>query len=189
VPLDERLANSTGEDQSDAKPPRIPNPSPSAAAQFGYVGFGGAHPEQAPGHAGAVVDQPVETSASRAIRVYQSTLRLGGLFIPLAVSDELSCLRCHSRLHVDAVRRYVVAMGAYRIRTVAQVDRLVSKTLLVVHHTPSPTTRELLEAVVAGTNDPEIAGGDVVCRPALAATLPDMLDADGYLFGTTTNFG
>jgi multimeric flavodoxin WrbA len=65
----------------------------------------------------------------------------------------------------------------------------VSKTLLVVHHTPSPTTRELLEAVLAGANDPEIDGVDVVSRPALAATLPDMLDADGYLFGTTANFG
>jgi multimeric flavodoxin WrbA len=65
----------------------------------------------------------------------------------------------------------------------------VNKTLLVVHHTPSPATRELLEAVLAGAKDPEIGGVDVVCRPALAATLPDMLDADGYLFGTTANFG
>jgi multimeric flavodoxin WrbA len=65
----------------------------------------------------------------------------------------------------------------------------MSKTLLVVHHTPSPSTRELLEAVLAGANDPEIEGVDVVSRPALAATLPDMLDADGYLFGTTANFG
>jgi NAD(P)H-dependent FMN reductase len=65
----------------------------------------------------------------------------------------------------------------------------MSKTLLIVHHTPSPTTRELLEAVLAGANDPEIDGVDVVSRPALAATLPDMLDADGYLFGTTANFG
>jgi multimeric flavodoxin WrbA len=65
----------------------------------------------------------------------------------------------------------------------------VTKTLLVVHHTPSPATRELLEAVLAGAKDPEIGGVDVVCRPALAATLPDMLDADGYLFGTTANFG
>ncbi len=29
----------------------------------------------------------------------------------------------------------------------------------------------------------------MVIRPALAATIPDMLDADGYLFGTTANFG
>lgn len=62
-------------------------------------------------------------------------------------------------------------------------------TLLVVHHTPSPATRELLEAVLAGANDPEIHGVEVISRPALAATLPDMLAADGYLFGTTANFG
>ncbi|MDI3314394.1 MAG: flavodoxin [Mycobacterium sp.] len=65
----------------------------------------------------------------------------------------------------------------------------MSKTLLVVHHTPSPTTRELLEAVLAGANDPEIEGVDVVVRPALAATVSDMLGADGYLFGTTANLG
>lgn len=63
------------------------------------------------------------------------------------------------------------------------------KRLLIVHHTPSPATRELLEAVLAGANDPELGGVEVVARPALAATLPDMLDADGYLFGTTANFG
>jgi multimeric flavodoxin WrbA len=65
----------------------------------------------------------------------------------------------------------------------------MSKTLLVVHHTPSPGTRELLEAVLAGANDPEIEGVEVVVRPALAATVPDMLAADGYLFGTTANLG
>jgi multimeric flavodoxin WrbA len=62
-------------------------------------------------------------------------------------------------------------------------------TLLVVHHTPSPATREVLDAVLAGTRDPEITGVDVVVRPALAATVSDMLDADGYLFGTPANFG
>jgi hypothetical protein len=65
----------------------------------------------------------------------------------------------------------------------------VSKTLLIVHHTPSPATRELLEAVLAGARDPDVVGVDVVVRPALAATVPDMLGADGYLFGTTANFG
>ena len=65
----------------------------------------------------------------------------------------------------------------------------MTKKLLVVHHTPSPGTRELLEAVLAGTRDPDIEGVDVEVRPALAATIPDMLDADGYLFGTTANFG
>lgn len=65
----------------------------------------------------------------------------------------------------------------------------MTKTLLVVHHTPSPGTREVLEAVLTGANDPEIQGVDVVVRPALAATVSDMLDADGYLFGTTANLG
>ena len=62
-------------------------------------------------------------------------------------------------------------------------------TLLIVHHTPSPATRELLEAVLAGARDPEITDVDVVVRPALAATVADMLGADGYIFGTPANFG
>ncbi|MGV0815665.1 NAD(P)H-dependent oxidoreductase [Mycolicibacterium boenickei] len=65
----------------------------------------------------------------------------------------------------------------------------MTKTLLVVHHTPSPATRELLEAVLAGAHDPDISGVTVEPRPALAATVTDMLAADGYLFGTTANFG
>ncbi|MFN6542125.1 flavodoxin family protein [Mycolicibacterium nivoides] len=65
----------------------------------------------------------------------------------------------------------------------------MTKTLLVVHHTPSPATRELLEAVLAGTHDPDISGVTIESKPALAATVTDMLSADGYLFGTTANFG
>lgn len=65
----------------------------------------------------------------------------------------------------------------------------MTKTLLVVHHTPSPATRDLLEAVLAGTHDPGISGVTVESKPALAATVTDMLSADGYLFGTTANFG
>ncbi|BBX93260.1 NAD(P)H-dependent oxidoreductase [Mycolicibacterium boenickei] len=65
----------------------------------------------------------------------------------------------------------------------------MTKTLLVVHHTPSPATRDLLEAVLAGARDPEISGVTVELKPALAATVTDMLAADGYLFGTTANFG
>jgi multimeric flavodoxin WrbA len=63
------------------------------------------------------------------------------------------------------------------------------KTLLVVHHTSSPATRELLEAVLAGTHDPEITGVTVRSVPALHATPVDVLGADGYLFGTSANFG
>ena len=61
--------------------------------------------------------------------------------------------------------------------------------LLVVHHTPSPPTHALLTAVVAGASDPSIEGVEVVLRPALALTVPDVLEADGYLLGTPANFG
>jgi multimeric flavodoxin WrbA len=62
-------------------------------------------------------------------------------------------------------------------------------TLLVVHHTPSPATHELLEAVLAGARTDEIEGVDVVARPALAATVSDALAADALLFGTPANIG
>jgi len=61
--------------------------------------------------------------------------------------------------------------------------------LLVVHHTPSPGTRALLEEVLAGARLPELAEVDVVARPALGAGVTDVLEADGYLLGTPTNFG
>lgn len=61
--------------------------------------------------------------------------------------------------------------------------------LLVVHHTPSPATRALLEDVLAGARLPELAGVRVVVRPALGATVVDVLEADGYLLGTPANFG
>lgn len=61
--------------------------------------------------------------------------------------------------------------------------------LLVVHHTPSPPTHSLLDAVRSGASDPAIEGVEVVLRPALALTVPDVLEADGYLLGTPANFG
>lgn len=62
-------------------------------------------------------------------------------------------------------------------------------TLLVVHHSPTPTVRRLTDAVLAGARDPEIEGVDVVVREALEATADDVLAADGYVLGTTANFG
>ena len=62
-------------------------------------------------------------------------------------------------------------------------------TLLVVHHTTSPATQELLEAALAGTKAAGIEGVAVVVRPALAATIPDVLEADGFLLGTPANIG
>ncbi len=61
--------------------------------------------------------------------------------------------------------------------------------LLIVHHTPSPATQALLEAVVAGASTPEIEGVEVVVKPALVANAIDVLDADGYLLGTPANIG
>jgi flavorubredoxin len=62
-------------------------------------------------------------------------------------------------------------------------------TLLIVHHTPSPSMQAMLEAVVSGANHEEIEGVDVVVRPALSATSVNVLEADGYLLGTPANLG
>jgi flavorubredoxin len=62
-------------------------------------------------------------------------------------------------------------------------------TLLIVHHTPSPPTHSMLEAVRSGATDDAIEGVEVVLRPALAAGALDVLEADAYLLGTPANFG
>jgi multimeric flavodoxin WrbA len=66
--------------------------------------------------------------------------------------------------------------------------------LLVIHHSPTAALRSLTERVLAGTRDASIVGVEVVERRALdfatgAADHQDLLDADGYLLGTTANFG
>jgi multimeric flavodoxin WrbA len=62
-------------------------------------------------------------------------------------------------------------------------------TLLIVHHTPSPATAELFEAVLRGATDPELSGVEVARRAALAATASDVLAADGLVLGTPANIG
>lgn len=50
----------------------------------------------------------------------------------------------------------------------------------------------LLEQVVSGAHDEDVQAGtpvEVVVRPALEATADDVLAADGYVLGTTANFG
>jgi len=61
--------------------------------------------------------------------------------------------------------------------------------LLVVHHSPTNSVRALTDAVVAGAHDESIEGVEVDVRPALEANADDVLGADGYLLGTTANFG
>jgi multimeric flavodoxin WrbA len=62
-------------------------------------------------------------------------------------------------------------------------------TLLIVHHTPSPASHAMFEAVVSGATNDAIAGVEVVTRPALVASAIDVLGADGYILGTPANFG
>ena len=61
--------------------------------------------------------------------------------------------------------------------------------LLVVHHSPTRSTRALLDAVLEGAQHPDIEGVEVQVVPALEATAEDVLAADGYLLGTPANFG
>jgi len=61
--------------------------------------------------------------------------------------------------------------------------------LLVVQHCPTPRLVSLADAVLIGARDPEIEGVEVVVRPALEATVEDVLAADGYLLGTSANLG
>jgi multimeric flavodoxin WrbA len=62
--------------------------------------------------------------------------------------------------------------------------------LLVVHHTPSPGMQAMLEAVRAGSAEAALGEElDVVLRPALAASVVDVLGADAVVLGTPANIG
>jgi multimeric flavodoxin WrbA len=61
--------------------------------------------------------------------------------------------------------------------------------LLLVHHTTSPTMHAMFDAVHSGATDPQLADVEVVTVPALQATAPEVLAADGYLLGTPANLG
>ncbi|MDL4771526.1 MULTISPECIES: flavodoxin family protein [Thermomonosporaceae] len=63
------------------------------------------------------------------------------------------------------------------------------KTLLIVHHTPSPSLRAMYEAVRAGAGTDEVEGVRVEARAALTASPVDVLAADGYLLGSPVNLG
>jgi multimeric flavodoxin WrbA len=61
--------------------------------------------------------------------------------------------------------------------------------LLVVHHTPSPAMQELLEAALAGSRADGLEAVETQVRPALGATISDVLAADGFVLGTPANIG
>lgn len=66
--------------------------------------------------------------------------------------------------------------------------------LLVIHHCPTDSVRKLLDAALAGANDPDIVGVEVSAVPALSWALENeneirIKQASGYLFVTPANFG
>jgi multimeric flavodoxin WrbA len=61
--------------------------------------------------------------------------------------------------------------------------------LLVVHHSPSRSMQAMTDAAIAGAHDPLIEGVDVAVCDALEASASGLLAADGYLLGSTANFG
>ncbi|MGO4256272.1 flavodoxin family protein [Marmoricola sp. RAF53] len=66
--------------------------------------------------------------------------------------------------------------------------------LLVIHHSPTASLRALTTRVLDGARHPDLAEVEVVERAALdfatgAAGADDLLAADGYVLGTTANFG
>lgn len=61
--------------------------------------------------------------------------------------------------------------------------------LLFVHHTTSPALQELLEAALDGTRAEGLETVEVTVRPALGATVSDVVEADGFLLGTPANIG
>jgi multimeric flavodoxin WrbA len=65
----------------------------------------------------------------------------------------------------------------------------MSARLLVVHHSPSPTTRAMHEAALAGLRQEGLEQVEVVVRPALTCSPVEALEADGYLLGTPANIG
>ena len=66
---------------------------------------------------------------------------------------------------------------------------MTTKTLLLVTHSQTGTTRQMLAAVLRGISAAEEEGLTVVVRDALIATPAEVLSAQGVLLGTPENFG
>ena len=63
------------------------------------------------------------------------------------------------------------------------------KKLLLVAHAPSPNTRRLVDAVLAGAGHEDIQGVETQWIPPLEAQPEDVLQADAIILGTTENLG
>ncbi|MGH3346921.1 MAG: flavodoxin family protein [Nocardioides sp.] len=61
--------------------------------------------------------------------------------------------------------------------------------LLIVHHSPTATLQRITDRVVAGAHDDAISGVGVELAEALTVGLDSIEAADGFLLGTSANFG
>ncbi len=82
--------------------------------------------------------------------------------------------------------------GVHRPPTPGIIGRVAR--LLILHHSPTASLGALTEAAAAGARDETIEGVEVRVLEALAfargeADHQALLDADGYVLGTTANFG
>ena len=59
----------------------------------------------------------------------------------------------------------------------------------MVHHTPSPTLRAMLEAAEAGLRQEGLEELEVLVRPALTCSPVEALESDGFVLGTPANLG
>lgn len=66
---------------------------------------------------------------------------------------------------------------------------MTAKTLLIVAHAPSDNTHTLLQAAVAGANDPSIKGVQVAHHSPFNVTAEMVMGADALLLGTPENLG
>jgi len=65
----------------------------------------------------------------------------------------------------------------------------MSKSILIIAHAPSPNTRALAAAALAGALDPDAGGVSARLVSPFDVTAPDLFGADAVLIGTTENIG
>ena len=69
------------------------------------------------------------------------------------------------------------------------LPNMSEKRLLIVAHAPSPNTQRLLDSIIAGATNPDIAGVDAIAKRPFDATAEDVMQAQAIILGTTENLG
>ena len=64
-----------------------------------------------------------------------------------------------------------------------------NKKILVISHTPSDNTKEMLRAILRGLNHPDMNNIEVTSLPPLNTTSEDVKLTDAVIIGTTENLG